>query len=58
MILYSVGRWFYKITFPLSLGFNFLIRFVHNSAVYCQSEIGKERYLLMVVLLSLFISAL
>ncbi|BCK28812.1 serine acetyltransferase [Vibrio cholerae] len=42
MILYSVGRWFYKNNIPIiPLVFNFLIRFVHNSAVYCQSEIGK-----------------
>ncbi|BCI76649.1 TPA: serine acetyltransferase [Vibrio cholerae] len=43
MVLYSVGHWFYKNNIPIvPLIFNCLIRFFHNSAVYCQSEIGKR----------------
>lgn len=42
MWLYRIGHFFHKHRIPvLPFLCNGLIRFVHNSAVYCQSEIGK-----------------
>ena len=42
MILYRIGNWCYRNKVPLvPYVLNGLIRFVHNCAIYSQTEIGK-----------------
>lgn len=42
MVLYRVGNWFYRVKVPFIPNlFNFLIRLIHNSAVFSETKIGK-----------------
>lgn len=43
MILYRIGNWFYRNKVPMIPKlFNMVIRLVHNSAIFCESDIGRH----------------